>query len=242
LSIEETHMILTPAAEAYPKTVAASATLAKHTAAFKGEVRPRAAAITILGLGLTAILILSNPITRAGDTAILGIGVAIGIGIAVIGLLAFLWPRDLPSLSQITSSYQGYALGDLVSNKVRFGVSHSHAFLAARLLELRGKAGVMSTEGDSLEVGANLTAILENAQSDIEMLLQELEGIDGQAQSDLGQRYLESSFTRMKTLANRLDQMDKWHADYYSALQFETPEGRNAALALVSRDINLAIA
>jgi len=116
-------------------------------------------------------------------------------------------------------------------------ITNQYARVVSYLMSVRDRAIAYPVPSGAsawpvvIEEMARIRARLEDAA-------QKLEGIDGQATSDLGQAFIQEVFASVQNLDKRLDRMGSAITNYQSAMAFDEGTARDAALDLAARQIS----
>ena len=112
----------------------------------------------------------------------------------------------------------------------------SSAAIAAELLSLRTSAVQLEVSGTD-SVAQIIATRIATLRKDIETALATLEGIDGQTETAFGLRFLNEMGLKDKDLWRTRSNLAAVLTSYKAAVQFDTPEGCEAALGLVSKQL-----
>jgi hypothetical protein len=145
------------------------------------------------------------------------------------------WPKKWPIWQRDSSTWLNTSMAGHLGHR-HLATTRQHAAIAAELLDLRTLAAKLEVSGTD-SVAQIIATRIATLRKDIETALAALEGIDGQTETAFGLRFLNEMGLQDKALwRTRLNLADVL-TSYKAAAQFDTPEGCEAALGLVSEQL-----
>ena len=145
------------------------------------------------------------------------------------------WPKKWPLWQRDYSTWLNDSIAGRLGHR-RLTTTRQHAAIAAELLSLRTSAVQLEVSGTD-SVAQIIATRIATLRKDIETALATLEGIDGQTETAFGLRFLNEMGLKDKDLWRTRSNLAAVLTSYKAAVQFDTPEGCEAALGLVSKQL-----
>ena len=216
----------------YPRTRAAAAANAEYA---RMSRKTNLLILAIFGLVIASFVAIDATQYTPGAIAtmtLLGFIIMLSIVVVTVVLLP-LWAAS--HLSDSVCRGEIRSLPERLLAR-RLGVTQYQTLAAVRLFALQDRVTNLRLDGDDT-VAQILTGRIVTIKQDVEAAISGLEGIDGQALTDFGNRFVWNIIQRTTALSNSADHLEDAVRDYLSASKFDTDEGRQIAFGMVRDQI-----